>query len=159
VHGASKHLCTRPFRAEAASFVIIVAPTMQVMCMLLGLRAIIPWARPSVCLRFRLGTRLAWAVAGQKKPIAKEVVPTSEAVWVALYPPSLGLTRGKIEASTQCSRELSTCCAVAAPRMLFSCQYTSPAPLVEGASNASRIVATTATFWLSLVKVGSCLSA
>jgi hypothetical protein len=75
--------------------------------------------------------------------------------------PILGSARGggKIEASTQCCRELSACCVVAVLRMLLSHWYTLPNLLVEGVGNVSRSAATMATFWLALVKVGSCYSA
>jgi hypothetical protein len=43
--------------------------------------------------------------------------------------------------------------------MLFSHWYTSLAPSVEGVGSVSRSVATAATFWLALVKVGSYRSA
>jgi hypothetical protein len=42
VHGAPECLGTGPFRAKAASFVIVMAPTMWVPCAWLELRAIIP---------------------------------------------------------------------------------------------------------------------
>jgi hypothetical protein len=67
---------------------------------------------------------------------------------VALCPLSLGSAGSRIEALIRCNGELSTYCAAATPRMLFNCWYTSPAPSVEGADNASRSVATVATFWL-----------
>jgi hypothetical protein len=41
-HGASKHLGTRPFKIEAASLVIVVAPMMRVPRAWSGLRAVIP---------------------------------------------------------------------------------------------------------------------
>jgi hypothetical protein len=66
---------------------------------------------------------------------------------------------GRIEASTRCNRELSTCCTVLVQRMLLSHWYTSPTPSVEGACNVSRNAATTATLCSALVKVGSCHSA
>jgi hypothetical protein len=39
--------------------------------------------------------------------------------------------------------------------MLFSRRYILPTPLVQGVGNVSRSVATAATFWVALVKVGS----
>jgi hypothetical protein len=77
---------------------------------------------------------------------------------VAICPPPLGRVGGKIEASTRCCNELFACCATMVQRMLFTHWYISPTPSVEGASNASRSVATMATFWLVLVKVGRCRS-
>jgi hypothetical protein len=75
---------------------------------------------------------------------------------VASCPPSLGQTGVKIEASTQCSKVLSSCCTTAVTRMLLSHPYTSPTPAVEGTYNVSRSTAIVATFWLALMKVGSC---
>jgi hypothetical protein len=46
----------------------------------------------------------------------------------------------------------------AVSRMLFSHWYTMPTPLVKGAGNMSRSAAVAATFWLALVKAGSCHS-
>jgi hypothetical protein len=77
----------------------------------------------------------------------------------ALCSPSLGQIEGETEASTQCCKEVSACWAVVVPRMLFNCWYISPTPSVEGAGNVSKSAATVATFWLALVKVGSCRSA
>jgi hypothetical protein len=51
-YSASEYLGTRPFGNEVASLVIVVAPVMQVLCAWLGLRVVIPWAMPSVCLVF-----------------------------------------------------------------------------------------------------------
>jgi hypothetical protein len=53
---------------------------------------------------------------------------------------------GKIKALTRCNKELSSCCLVAAPRMLYINWYTSLAPSVEGADNESRSTATAAMF-------------
>jgi hypothetical protein len=74
---------------------------------------------------------------------------------VTLCPPFLGHVGVKIEASSQCYKELSVCCAAAVPRMFFSCWYTLPTPSVEGASNVSKSAPTTTMFWLALAKVGS----
>jgi hypothetical protein len=41
-HGAFEHLWTKPFRAETASFAIIMAPATWVSLALLGPRAIVP---------------------------------------------------------------------------------------------------------------------
>jgi hypothetical protein len=58
VHGASKRLQARPFRTKALSFVIIMVPTAWFSHALLLLCVIVPWAVPSVYLRFRL---IAWS--------------------------------------------------------------------------------------------------
>jgi hypothetical protein len=63
VHSASKHLQTRPFRTEDASFMIVVAPTAWVLRALLGLCVIIHWAVPSVYQSFRLSDWSAQSVA------------------------------------------------------------------------------------------------
>jgi hypothetical protein len=89
----------------------------------------------------------------------EEAIPTSRVPWAALCPPSFFQVGGKIEASTRCCRELSTCYAAAVSRMLFSHRYTMPTPSVEDAGNVSRSAAVAATFWLALVKEGSCHSA
>jgi hypothetical protein len=78
---------------------------------------------------------------------------------VALCPPSLGLAGGIIEASTLCSRELSACCTMAVPRMLFNHRYTSPAQSVEGVGNVSKRTVAVAMFWPALAKAGRCCSA
>jgi hypothetical protein len=52
MHDASKRLWARPFRTEAASFAVIMAPMMRVSCTSLRLRIVIPWVVPSVHLRF-----------------------------------------------------------------------------------------------------------
>jgi apolipoprotein N-acyltransferase len=65
-HGASEQLWTRPFRAVVVSITTVMAPSTRVLCMLLGPCAIVTLAMLSVRLRFRLGTRSAWAVTGQK---------------------------------------------------------------------------------------------
>jgi hypothetical protein len=46
VHGAPECFGIRPFRAEVASFAIIVAPLMWVLHVWLELRNVIPWAMP-----------------------------------------------------------------------------------------------------------------
>jgi hypothetical protein len=51
-YGTSKCLWTRPFKTEVVSFVIITAPMARVSHALLGLCVIVPWAMPSVYLRF-----------------------------------------------------------------------------------------------------------
>jgi hypothetical protein len=51
--GASKLLQARPFRTEATSFMIVTAPVAWVSYALLGLCIVIPWAVPSVYLKFR----------------------------------------------------------------------------------------------------------
>jgi hypothetical protein len=47
-HGASKRHQARPFITKAASFMIVVAPVAWLLCTLLGLCIIVPWAVPSV---------------------------------------------------------------------------------------------------------------
>jgi hypothetical protein len=153
-HGAFEYVGTRPFSTEAASLTIIVGPITWVLRTWLGLHAIILWVMP----RYVWGSDqpLSWTERSQvKKPSGEDVVPVSGAPWVVFCPPSLGLAGGRIEASTQCSREPSAYGMVAVTRMLFSHWYTSPTPSMEGASNASRSAATMTTFWLALAKVGS----
>jgi hypothetical protein len=65
-HGASEYLGTRPFETEVASFTIITAPATRVLRASLQLHAVVLRVMPPVCLRFRLGTRSAWTVAGRK---------------------------------------------------------------------------------------------
>jgi hypothetical protein len=57
-----------------------------------------------------------------------------------------------------CSWELSTYCMVATPRMLFNRRHTMPPSLVGVADSAFRRAASVATFWLAVVKAGSCYS-
>jgi hypothetical protein len=79
------------------------------------------------CRRYVWGFDRALGRTGRsqiKKPTGEESVPASGAPWVAFCPLSFGLARGRIEASTRCSRELSTYCTTMAPRMLFSRWYT-----------------------------------
>jgi hypothetical protein len=52
VNGASKCLQARPFRTEALSFMIIMVPMVWFSHALLLLCVIVPWAVPSVYLRF-----------------------------------------------------------------------------------------------------------
>jgi hypothetical protein len=65
-HGASEYLGTRPFGTKVASLAIVSATVMGVSRAWLGLRTVIPWAMPLVCLRFRPSTRLARAVTGRE---------------------------------------------------------------------------------------------
>jgi hypothetical protein len=51
-HSASKRLLARPFRIEVVSFTIVIAPMVWVSHALLGLCVVVPWAVPSVYLRF-----------------------------------------------------------------------------------------------------------
>jgi hypothetical protein len=77
---------------------------------------------------------------------------------VAFYPPSLGSGGGggRIVALTWCSQELSTCCTVVTPRMLFTCQHTVPPSLAGVGGKTFRRAATVAMFWEAMVKAGSC---
>jgi hypothetical protein len=140
-HSANEYLRTRPFRTEATSFAIIMAPTMWVLRTLLGLHTVIPGVMSPVRLRFQPGTRSAQAVTGQKA-FWWGSHSASRAPWVSLCPMSLGSVGSRIGALNRCSKEMSACCAAAAPRMLFSCWYTSPTSSVEGSGSA----ATAATF-------------
>jgi hypothetical protein len=81
-----------------------------------------------------------------EKPSSEELVPSSRAPWVAFCPPSLGSAGVKIVALAWCSRELSTCCTVVTPRMLFSHQYSLPPSLAGAAGSALRCEATAGTF-------------
>jgi hypothetical protein len=67
-----------------------------------------------VCLGFR-SSRTRWSQV--EKPSGEEGVPASGAPLVAFCPPSFGLAGGRIEASTQCGRELSACYTMVVPRM------------------------------------------
>jgi hypothetical protein len=51
-HISSKCLWGKPFRTEAASLMIVMAPMAWVSRMLLGLHVIVPSVVPSVYLRF-----------------------------------------------------------------------------------------------------------
>jgi hypothetical protein len=77
---------------------------------------------------------------------------------VLFCPPSLGSARGRIVAVAWCSRELSTCFTAATERMIFTHWHTLPPSLAGVASSTFRRVTTTATFWLAVVKAGSCCS-
>jgi hypothetical protein len=52
MHDSSKHLWARPFRTMVVLFTIIMAPGVLVPHVLLELCVVVPWAVPSVCLRF-----------------------------------------------------------------------------------------------------------
>jgi hypothetical protein len=118
-HGASKRLLAMPFGTETASFMVVMAPVTWVSCAAgtvhrhpLGGASGIPVV-PTECMCGLNGRGL------KIRPVKKLFSYREPLGWPFVPRPQDG-ARVKTKASTRCCKELSACCAVMVPRMLFS---------------------------------------